>query len=92
MSRWIDAEWLLNFFEPYPNDYQTPLGSLRACVDDAPSIDICFCRECKKRDDDYVCYKWASVDECPQVRPDDFCSYGERNDSEKPNNSERSGE
>ena len=40
MSRWIDAEWLLNFFEPYPNDYQTPLGSLRACVDDAPSLDI----------------------------------------------------
>lgn len=38
MSRWIDAEWLLNFFEPYPNDYQTPLGSLRACVDDAPTI------------------------------------------------------
>lgn len=40
MSRWIDAEWLLNFFEPYPDDYQTPLGTLRACVDDAPSIDI----------------------------------------------------
>lgn len=40
MSRYIDADWLLNFFEPYPNDYQTPLGSLRACVDDAPSIDI----------------------------------------------------
>lgn len=47
MSRWIDAEWLLNFFEPYPNDYQTPLGSLRACVDDAPSIDIVRCGECK---------------------------------------------
>lgn len=40
MNRYIDAEWLLNFFEPYPNDYQTPLGSLRACVYDAPSIDI----------------------------------------------------
>lgn len=40
MSRYIDADWLLNFFEPYPNDYQIPLGSLRACVDDAPNIDI----------------------------------------------------
>lgn len=40
MSRYIDAEWLLNFFEPYPDDYHTPLGTLRACVDDAPSIDI----------------------------------------------------
>ena len=40
MSKWIDAEWLLNCFKPYPNDYQTSLGSLRACVDNAPSIDI----------------------------------------------------
>ena len=47
MSRYIDAEWLLNFFEPYPNDYKTPLGSLRACVDDAPSIDIVRCKECR---------------------------------------------
>jgi hypothetical protein len=47
MSRWIDAEWLLNFFEPYPNDYQTPLGLLRACVDDAPSIDLVRCAECR---------------------------------------------
>ena len=47
--RLIDAEWLLNFFEPYPNDYQTPLGLLRACVDDAPSIKIIRCRECRHR-------------------------------------------
>lgn len=39
MSRWIDGEWLLNFFEPYPDDYQIPLGTLRACVDDAPTIE-----------------------------------------------------
>lgn len=51
-------------------------------IEEAPGIDICFCRDCKKRDDDYVCYKWASVDECPQVRPDDFCSYGQRKESE----------
>ena len=49
MSRWIDGEWLLNFFEPYPNDYHTPLGTLRACVDDAPNIEIIRCRECKHR-------------------------------------------
>jgi hypothetical protein len=78
MSRWIDAEWLLNFFEPYPNDYQTPLGSLRACVDDAPSIDICLCRECKYyRADDYSgvfhCFFSSNA-----VTADDFCSYGER--------------
>ena len=43
MSRYIDAEWLLNFFEPYPDDYHTPLGTLRACVDDAPHIDLDEC-------------------------------------------------
>ena len=55
MSKWIDGEWLLNFFEPYPDDYQTPLGSLRACVDDAPSIDIVRCCECYHFDND-SCY------------------------------------
>ena len=75
MSRYIDAEWLLNFFEPYPNDYQTPLGSLRACVDDAPSVDIVRCAECVFKD----------TDRCPMdevylggINTDDFCSYGER--------------
>ena len=74
MSKWIDAEWLLNFFEPYPNDYQTPLGSLRACVDDAPSIEIIRCKECK--------YYEAKEDWCywrdEAITADDFCSYGER--------------
>ena len=80
MNRYIDAEWLLNFFEPYPNDYQTPLGSLRACVDDAPSIDIVRCGECKRHG--------ASLNDgcvyCTQLmwtmNPDDFCSYGERSE------------
>jgi len=87
MSRYIDAEWILNFFEPYPNDYQTPLGSLRACVDDAPSIDIVRCGECEYWDNgmcegipfsgDYASYI--------ETEASDFCSYGSR--SEKPNNS-----
>ena len=85
MSRYIDAEWLLNFFEPYPNDYQTPLGSLRACVDDAPSIDIVFCEDCRE-----CVEKGVGVD-CPSgygylycrrkksvVNEGDYCSWGER--------------
>ena len=73
-SRYIDAEWLLNFFEPYPNDYQTPLGLLRACVDDAPSIDIVFCYECK----------FENTQKCLPHRmglihdESDYCSYGIR--------------
>ena len=80
MSRWIDAEWLLNFFEPYPNDYQTPLGSLRACVDDAPSIDICLCRECK-----YTEFCEKKIHRHGIAYSIDFCSHG--SSSEKPNNS-----
>ena len=83
MSRYIDAEWLLNFFEPYPNDYQTPLGSLRACVDDAPTIDIVRCSECKHRKPSgYV--GSIKIYECDITgfRMHDltnhFCSYGRR--------------
>ena len=86
MSRYIDAEWLLNFFEPYPNDYQTPLGSLRACVDDAPSIDIVRCGECKHS---RGVLEYCAIDHWVGGA-DDFCSYGSR--SEKPNNLERSSE
>ena len=76
MSRWIDAEWILNFFEPYPNDYQTPLGSLRACVDDAPSIDICFCKDCEY-DGTWKCPLALIVDS------NDFCSYGVRKEGDR---------
>ena len=74
MSRWIDAEWLLNFFEPYPNDYQTPLGLLRACVDDAPSIDIVRCKECKHRKKNGFCLEHNRYEK----NDSGYCSYGER--------------
>lgn len=76
MNKCISAEWLMNYFAE-DADYYGP--DVRFDIENnMPSIDIVHCRECKKRDDDYVCYKWASVDECPRVRPNDFCSYGER--------------
>ena len=83
MSSYIDAEWLLNFFEPYPDDYHTPLGTLRACVDDAPSIDIVRCKECKYSSDDgtYGCMAdhFNGLDDVyHRMYADDFCSYGER--------------
>lgn len=57
----------------------------------APSIDIVRCGECK----------WGKPYSDKQLEcdalglgglkfPDDFCSYGQRNSSEKPNDSERS--
>ena len=87
MIRYIDAEWLLNFFEPYPDDYHTPLGTLRACVDDAPSIDIVFCKECKNREK-YPCNE-ITFYECSHLRlygtkvgveDDWFCADGERSE------------
>ena len=40
MSKWIDAEWLLNFVAEFPDHYTLTVGNLRAVVNDAPSIDI----------------------------------------------------
>ena len=87
MSRYIEQEHIGKTVSNLPTEvFQTEnrielVLSATEVIDaikDAPSIDIVRCGECKKRDDDYVCYKWASVDECPRVRPNDFCSYGER--------------
>ena len=84
MSRYIDAKWLednakeysLGYYES--DEWATPLNVL----DSAPSIDICFCRECKW----YNCGACFRDDGTNNGRkPDDFCSYGCR--SEKPNNS-----
>lgn len=76
MSRWIDAEWLLNFFVDIPNNFTLTIGNLRATVNDAPSIDIVRCKECRYKD----------MEICPMHRLvvagvrkyDDYCSYGER--------------
>ncbi len=53
MSRWIDAEWIRNIyadFEHYENrdDWTTPITNVLAVIDDAPSIDIVRCEECRK--------------------------------------------
>ena len=85
MSRYIDAEWLMNFFTDIPDNFTLTIGNLRATVNEAPSIDIVRCGECKY---------WKSTVQMPNGtevkclygrKADDFCSYGNR--SEKPNNS-----
>jgi predicted PolB exonuclease-like 3'-5' exonuclease len=83
MSRYIDAEWLKELYKPYASfngkEYSVPIGAILANIDDAPSIDIVRCRECK----------WNASDGCffstADRTLDDFCSYG--SSSEKPNNS-----
>ena len=52
-------------------------------IEEAPSIDIVICKECKhwcKGDDVYgICYRCPNI---RQMRHDDFCSRGKRKESE----------
>ena len=84
MSRYIDTKWLednakeysLGYYEE--DEWATPLNVL----DSAPSIDICFCRECKHSEKTSSpitalwCKRFGLKDMA--VEADDFCSYGER--------------
>jgi len=87
MSRWIDANKLIEFINSkfvvsWKHDYDG--GFKDACVEilnaieDAPTIEIIHCRECKY---------WKSTVQMPNGtevkclygrKADDFCSYGER--------------
>ena len=76
MNRYIDAEWLLGVAE---------LSKGVIDVDDlynAPSIDIVRCVECKYYNNDYT-GEWCGRFRYPHgCRPDGFCSYGQRKESE----------
>ena len=76
MSRYIDAEWLLNFFVDIPNNFTLTIGNLRATVNDAPSLEIVRCGECKNNVDGECVVHYSGIN------ADDFCSYGERKESE----------
>ena len=71
MSRWIDAEWL-------KQNFNTVFWSqITKTIDSAPSIDICFCRECKMWINEHLCQWWSRYGTV-ETDADDFCSYGER--------------
>lgn len=79
MSRWkcIDNALYLR------DDVDTELWPI---PEDAPTIEIIHCRECKWFDSKGHCMRLtAEYGTYEDVRTDDFCSYGSR--SEKPNNS-----
>ena len=103
MSRWIDAEWLKELYKPFENKkYSVPIGAILANIDDAPSIEIIRCRECKYAEVSVSpitglwCIRFGINDMAMEA--DDFCSYGKPKEelngserlvkgSEKPNNS-----
>lgn len=84
MSRWIDADALKQKYTMATTRYsggimERPVVVLEA-IDDAPSIDIVRCKECKHGEyredfDDYLCDQLGLgfVSDA-----DFFCSYGER--------------
>ena len=85
MNRWIDAEWIRNVyadFEHYENrnDWTTPITNVLAVIDDAPSIDIVRCEDCRKSHTDgktthYLwCTEWG--------RSTDVFGYCERGERE----------
>ena len=77
MSRYVDYDAI-----DYRNDKMHDKSSdfidgviyMAQRIEEAPSIDIVRCKECTERDDDWCMY-WGNV-----INPDDFCSYGERNE------------
>ena len=85
MSKYIDAEWIRNVYADFKhydnrNDWTTPIANVLAVIDDAPSIDIVRCEECKYwRNTDAEKIPTASI-ACGNMHADDFCSYGERED------------
>ena len=79
MSRWIDADALKARIDQEVKEDKVLDGwafFFKAYLDEAPSIDIVRCKECKWHhyDTDDEC-RWR-IEEIP--KDDDFCSYGER--------------
>ena len=57
-------------------DFEETLVSVFDAIDDAPSIDIVRCKECKWYTEDKGCL----LEDNSTRTPDDYCSYGERKD------------
>jgi hypothetical protein len=77
MSRYIDADALKVNMRGAFIDHIEEFRAI-TIVDDAPSIDIVFCKECKHwRNTDAEKIPTASI-ACGNMHADDFCSYGER--------------
>lgn len=95
MSRYIEVDAVITAiaeFNKYEDELEYPYASddleeykddARLLIEDAPSIDIVRCKECRYCHRNYVdmtppyqhdyCYKFSRY-----MNADDFCSYGER--------------
>lgn len=81
MSKYIEAEWLKELYKPYENyngkELSVPIGAILANIEDAPTIDIVHCRECK-----YWGHVRYGIGICAVLRnrlkEDFYCGFGER--------------
>ena len=89
MSRYIDADEAFNLLADAPQAIVPKViwkVGIRSILDQCNAIDIVRCKECRWRND-YGCHNpiwgdgWANY-LSPSPREDDFCSYGERKESE----------
>ena len=83
MSRYVAADTLKQQIESPYTEYPVMIQirkALKDFIDNAPSIDIVRCKECKHwRNTDAEKIPTASI-ACGNMHADDFCSYGERED------------
>ena len=86
MSRYIDADALAYIVAN--NGDADFINKVTRLMIDAPSIDIVKCKECKFLarfvDDGHIecrLFSHPLRHEYHEMKPDDFCSYGERSDT-----------
>ena len=87
MSRYVNADALGNTIVPMvglweDNEFYISYKRVFEIIENAPSIDIVRCKECKlhrtlRRKDNGEFYKWCRAN-FRRVDDDDFCSFGER--------------
>ena len=82
MSRWIDADDVANAIYHHFPSVRT-MADARGIIEEAPSIDIVRCKECKWSKANGT-YQWCGrLDSTARITADDFCSYGERKSDEQ---------
>lgn len=82
MSRYIDADDVVNAIYHHFPSVRT-MADARGVIEEAPTIDIVRCKECRWLDkgENESC-SWSMctrhIGQYINVNADDFCSYGER--------------
>lgn len=80
----IDTEWLKELYQPYENyndkELAVPIGAILANIDDAPTINVVRCKECKyesicSHSVQHTTHEPTSV--TIGYKSIDYCSYGE---------------